>query len=149
MQVILLQDVRNVGKKYDVVDVAEGYVRNYLMPNNLCQPATDDRLARLQEWRMREEEQAQRELAEVQELASAVEGKNIEMSVRAGEKGQLFEQITAVKIAEQLQKEGYAVRAENINLEDPIQEVGEYGIPLELDHGLEASFTLNITAHTE
>ncbi len=150
MKVILLQNVPKLGPAYEVCDVAEGYARNHLIPNGKATPATKENLVWLEQ--VKEEKQAEMEkaLQEAQQLASELDGYELTMSVNVGEKGELYEKITAEKIARQLQEEGFtAITADNIVLGTPIEEAGEYTVPVEFAHGLEAQLTVVISSAEE
>jgi large subunit ribosomal protein L9 len=133
MDVILLQDVEKVGLKGDVVNVARGYARNFLLPRRLAEPATPGRLAELQR---HQELRAQHEVQTVeqaQETASALEGVELRFERKAGPTGSLFGSVTATDVAEELWN-GRRVRVDRrkIDLHDPIKRIGRYDVPLEL-----------------
>lgn len=133
MDVILLQDVEKVGLKGDVVNVARGYARNYLLPRRLAEPATSGRVAELQrhqELRARHEAQT---VEQAQETASALEAAELRFDKKAGPTGSLFGSVTATDIAEELWN-GKRIRVDRrkIDLHDPIKRIGRYEVPVEL-----------------
>jgi len=133
MDVILLQDVEKVGLKGDVVNVARGYARNYLLPRRLAEPATPGRVAELQrhqELRTRHEAQT---VEQAQETASALEAAELRFDKKAGPTGSLFGSVTATDIAEELWN-GKRIRVDRrkIDLHDPIKRIGRYEVPVEL-----------------
>lgn len=138
MKVILLQDIENVGKKYDLKDVADGFARNFLIPKNLVKIATKDSLKWLETQRANMEKNAEEELKKIQEMASKLDGFELIVSVPVGEEGQLFSAVSAQKIADKLEEMGYKLKKSQIALEEPIKEQGEYPIKLKLEHNLEA-----------
>lgn len=138
MKVVLLQDVERVGKKYQVKHVADGYARNYLIPNNLAKPATEEVLAWLEAQREILERKAEAELKKAQETASGLENAEVSIPVKVGEEGQLFESVGAQKIADALKGMGFDVKKSQIRLADPIKETGETSVKIVLEHNLEA-----------
>src|SRR5262245_37062026 len=133
MDVILLQDVDKVGLKGDVVNVARGYARNYLLPRRLAEPATPGRVAELQrhqELRARHEAQT---VDQAQETAKALEGAELRFDKKAGPTGSLFGSVTATDIAEELWSvKRIRVDRRKIDLHDPIKRIGRYEVPVEL-----------------
>ncbi|HOA47544.1 MAG TPA: 50S ribosomal protein L9 [Candidatus Pacearchaeota archaeon] len=132
MKIILLKDVPNLGKELDIKDVKPGYARNFLIPQNLVVPATKRNL----QWQERElakkklrEEQKTKEL---QEMIKKLKNLKLQISVKTGSKGELFEKITSIKIVNLLKKEGFEMSKENIIFKEPIEKIGEYVIPISL-----------------
>lgn len=144
MKVILIEDVENLGKKYEVKDVKPGYARNFLIPKNMVKLATKQNLKWLKDQQEIIEKEAVEDLKKAQELTSQIDGIEVTINVKVGESGQLFESINNVKIAEKLKSLGFNVKKSQIKLEDPIKEVGEFPIKVMLDHNLEAEIRLII-----
>ncbi len=142
MKVILLEDVKDVGKKYDVKEVKSGHARNFLIPQGLAKPATKEALKWLAEQKKGQELVAEEDLKKVQQLASNLEGLEITINVKVGDDGQLFESINTQKIAEKLKEMGFEVKKTQINLEEPIKDLGEFPVNIGLDHNLEAEITV-------
>lgn len=145
MRVILLQDVEKVGKKFDVKEVKDGYARNFLIPKDLAKPATKEALAWLKVQQEIAEKKAEESLSQIQELASSIDDREVVLSVKVGDEGQLFETITAQKVADKLKELGFAVKKTQVILEEPIKELGEFPIKIKFDHNLEAEIKLIIT----
>ncbi len=145
MKVILLQDVDKLGKKLEVKDVEKGYARNFLIPKNLARPATKETL----EWLDVQKEIAQKkqesELKETQGIVSKIDGRELTFSMKVGDKGQLFESLTAQKIKDALKEEGFDIPKDRIQLKDPIKELGEFSIKINFDHNLESVVKIIIT----
>jgi len=137
MKVILLQDVEKLGKKYDVKEVSDGYARNFLFPKGLVKPATKENLKWLEAQKEIETKRAEEELKKIQEFATAIDGQEIIIPVKIGEKDQLFESITAPKIYEKLEELGFEVKKTQIDLPEPIKELGEFPIKIKFEHNLE------------
>jgi len=142
MKIILLKDVPNLGKELDIKDVKPGYARNFLIPQNLVVPATKRNL----QWQERElakkklkEEQKTKEL---QEMIKKLKNLKLQISVKTGSKGELFEKITSIKIVNLLKKEGFEISKENIILKEPIEKIGEYVIPISLGKDLKTKIKL-------
>jgi len=145
MRVIFLEDVKNVGKKYEVKDVKDGYARNFLLPKGLVKLATEESLKWLEMQKEIATKKAEGELKEIQELASKIDGVEVPISVKIGDKDQLFEKITAQKISEKLKEIGYEVAKNQIMLTDPLTELGEFPVKIKFDHNLEAEITIIIS----
>lgn len=149
MKVILLKDVENVGKKYEVKDVKPGHARNLLIPQGLVKAATRQNMEWLEGQKKVMEAEVTEELKLTQELASKIDGLEVAMEVKVGDDGQLFESINSAKVSEKLKGMGFEVKKGQINLEKPIKEVGEFGVKISLDHNLEAEINLIITGEKE
>lgn len=144
MKVILLQDIEKFGKKYDIKNVADGYARNFLLPKNLVKLATEENMKWLEIQKEALRQKSEEELKKVQGVASTLDGLEIVLSMKIGEKEQLFEAVTAQKIAEKLKEQGFDVKKTQIVLEDPIKELGEFTVKIQLGHNLEAEIKLII-----
>lgn len=138
MKVILLQDIKNIGKKYDIKEVKDGFAKNYLFPKKLAKPLTEENLTWLQKQKEMEAEKAEKELKKVQEIASKIDGLEIIIHVRTGKEGELFESITSQKIAERLKQSGFEIKKKQIELETPIKDLGEFPVKIKFEHNLEA-----------
>jgi large subunit ribosomal protein L9 len=144
MKVIILQDVENLGKKYEVKEVASGYARNFLIPKGLIKEATRANLKWLETQKEIEAKKAEEELKQIQEFASSIDGQEIVMPVKVGEEGQLFESVTPQKISEKLKESGFDIKKNQIELLDPIKEPGEFPIKVKFGHNLEAEIRIII-----
>jgi len=142
MKVILLKDIENLGKKYEVKEVRDGYARNFLIPKGLVKPATKQALKWLETQKEILSQKEEEELKRFQELASKLDGQEIVIAVKVGGKEQLFESITPQKISEKLKEMGFSVKKSQIELEKPIKELGEFSIKLKLEHNLEPELKL-------
>lgn len=131
-EVILQEDVEDLGAAGDVVDVAPGYARNYLLPQGFALPATEGNLKRVNEERLREERAEERVREKAQSLASELSGRSLTFHERAGEGGQLFGSVTTADIVDQLAGDGIEIEPERIRLEDPIKELGVYSVVVDL-----------------
>jgi len=131
MQLILLQDVENVGLRGDVVDVARGYARNYLLPRRLAEAATPARLTELEKHdshRARHEAATADQASEIQKVLEKAE---LRFEMKAGPTGSLFGSVTATDIADELwEKHKVRVDRRKIELPQPIKHVGRYAVPV-------------------
>ena len=145
MRVIFLKDVEDIGKKYEVKEVKDGYAKNFLIPQGLAEPATKEALKKLELQKEIEEKEAEDELKKIQALASSIDGQEITISVKVGEEGQLFESISPQKILDGLKKLGFDVKKRQIEFDEPIKTLGEFPVKVKLEHNLEAEITVTVT----
>ena len=138
-QAILLKDVEELGAAGEAVDVSPGYLRNYLLPRKLAQPATKASLEEAQR-RRQAAERAAREAAERAEQTAALLGKTVlTIQHRAGDDGRLFGSVTSAEIVEAINAaRGLRIDRKKIRLADPIREVGTYMVDVELSGGATA-----------
>lgn len=149
MRVILLKDVENVGKRHEIREVKAGYVRNFLLPQGLVKAATKEAIIWLETQKEIEIKKAEEELKKAQDFASGVDGQEITLAVKVNEQGQPFESINALKIAEKLKEAGIAVKKSQIELTEPIKDLGEFPVKVKLPHNLEAEIKVIITEEKE
>ena len=140
MKVVLLSDVKNIGKRGDIKNVADGFARNFLFPKKLAEVATNDAIRKVEIEKQKQNENDKKNLEVTQELASQLDGKEITICAKA-KSGKLFGSITAKNIAKELKKEKFDIKENSIILE-PIKELGEYDLKIELEHGIEVSLKL-------
>ncbi len=146
MKVILLQDVEGLGKKYELKEVKNGHARNFLFPEKLARAATKEALKWLAGQKEVIAKEVEEDLKKAQELASKFDGLELNIAVKVGDEGQLFESINSQKIVEKLKEMGLEVKKSQIKLENPIKELGEFPVSINLDHNLEAEVKVVITA---
>jgi len=150
MRIILLKDVDKVGKKYEIKEVKNGYARNFLIPNGLAKPATKEAVVWLETQKEIEEKKSEKELKKTQEVASTFDGQEIVIPVKIGkERDQLFESITAQKISEKMKELGLEIKKNQIELPEPIKELGEYPVKIKFEHNLEAEIKVIVVAETK
>lgn len=145
MQVILLEDIEKLGKKFDIKEVADGYALNFLIPKGMAKKATKETLNWLKVQKENLAKKSEDELKKTQDFASSIDGQEIMLPVKIGEEGQLFESITSQKIAEKLKELGFEVKKTQIDLLEPIKEMGEFPVKIKFEHNLEAEIKLIIT----
>ena len=149
MKVILLQDIENLGKKYEVKEVKDGYARNFLFPNKLAKPTIKEALKWLEVQKEIEAKKAEEALKQVQELASAVDDQEVIILVKIGKEDQLFESITVQIISEKLKELGFDIKKSQIDLEEPIKELGEFPVKIKFEHNLEAVIKVIVVKEEE
>ena len=146
MKVIFLKDVENIGKKYEIKNVKDGYARNFLIPKELAVPATEDSLEWLKVQKEIQEKEAEDSLKKAQENASKIDGLEVIISVKVGENEQLFESVNAQKISEKLKEMGIDIKKSQIELKEPIKELGEFPTKVKLEHNLEVEIRVIIAS---
>jgi large subunit ribosomal protein L9 len=149
MRVILLQDIDKLGKKHEIKEVKAGFARNFLIPQGLAKPATEEALKWLETQKEIEAKKAEEELKKVQEVASSIEGQEVIIPVKLGEEDQLFESITTQKISEKLKELGFEIQKSQIALSEPIKELGEFPVKIKFEHNLEAEIRVIVTKEEE
>lgn len=144
MQIILQEDVEKLGTRGEVVQVAEGYARNFLLPRKLGLEATPGNMKRLEKMRAAFAKKEATEKGAAEKLAELLAGVSLTLSRKAGENDQLFGSVTSGDIADALAAQGYNVEKRKITLADPIKLVGEYQIPIKLHREVTASVKLTV-----
>jgi large subunit ribosomal protein L9 len=135
-QAILLKDVETLGSAGDAVDVSPGYLRNYLQPRKLAQPATEASLLDAQRRREAAEKAAAEAAERAEETAALLAKTVLTIQHRAGEDGKLYGSVTSAEIADAINEaRGLKVDRRKIRLEDPIREIGTYMVEVELSGG--------------
>lgn len=147
MQIILQEDVEKLGTRGQVVTVAEGYARNFLLPRKLALEASPGNMKRLEKMRVAFAKKEATEKGDAQKLAELLAGVSLTISRKAGENDQLFGSVTTGDIADALAAQGYNVEKRKITLADPIKLIGEYEIPIKLHR--EVSATVKLTVQKE
>ena len=143
MQVILLQDVKSLGKKGDIVKVSDGYARNYVLPKKLGVEANDKNKNELKLQKAHEDKIAAQKLAQAQELAASLEQIKITVKMRAGEGGKVFGSISAKEIAAAAKEQhGLDLDKKKIQLADPIKSFGNYEVKCKFGYGIDGTLNL-------
>lgn len=145
MKVILLQDVANIGKRFEVKDVPNGHALNMLIPRGMAQPATPENLKRVEARKAKTAADQTAASESFAEAADKITGTTQEHAMEANEQGHLFQGIKAADVATVLTAAGFAISEEHVQLADPIKETGEHTITLS-DGEKTVDFTLNVTA---
>jgi large subunit ribosomal protein L9 len=132
MEVILKEDVPKLGHRGDVVKVAEGYGRNYLLPHKLAIEATAGNKAVVEQMRQSAVRRTAVEKADAEALARQLEGVSLSFHRKAGEKDHLFGSVTPSDIAEALEKKGFNIDRRKLQLTDPLKSLGDFDVPIRL-----------------
>jgi len=146
MKVILLQDVKNLGKKGDIVETAEGYGRNYLLPRKMAKEANAANLNQAKKDQATQAHRAAQRKDEAVMLAAQLKKVHVVVKVRVGENGKMFGSITSKEISENLKSLGYEIDKRKIELPEPIKAVGQYQISIKLHPEVSAKIEVEILA---
>jgi large subunit ribosomal protein L9 len=147
MKIVLRDDVENLGRKGDVVDVADGYARNFLVPRGLAMKATKGVVAQADAMRRNRAAREERERSAAMAQADVLSGIRLEIPARAGEGGKLFGSVTAGDVAEALlAQKGVEVDRRRVGLDEPVKDVGEVEVVVRLHGDVDAAFTLVVVA---
>ena len=144
MQIILQEDVEKLGTRGQVLDVAAGYARNFLLPRKLALEATAGNMKRLEKMRSTFAKKEASEKADAQKLADSLSGVAIELVRKSGENDHLFGSVTSADIAEALEAKGHKVDKKQVILAESIKIIGEYEIPIKLHREVSASVKLSV-----
>jgi large subunit ribosomal protein L9 len=140
MQIILQEDVEKLGTRGQVVEVAEGYARNFLLPRNLALPASAGNLKRLEKIRTVLAKKTATEREQAQKFAEVLNAVTINLMRKAGETDQLFGSVTSADLTAELAKQGHEVDKRKIQLEEPIKLLGEFQVTVKLYTDVTAQF---------
>lgn len=144
MKVVLLQDVKKLGKVDDIVEVNDGYARNFLFKQKLAVEATKENLNEVKLRKRAEQVKADRALAEAQKMAEELEGKAFTMKMKAGAGGRLYGTLTAMDVAAALTKGGYEVDKRNITIETPLKMLGTANVKVKLHNDVMATVEIKV-----
>lgn len=147
MKVILLQDVKGVGKKDQVIEAADGYVRNFLVPKKLAVEASKANISSLESKKKSAEQQRVKELEEARALKAVLESKTISIAQKTGEGGRLFGSVTNKEVAQALlDQEGIEIDRKKIAIPEAIKKTGEYHAEIRLHTDVTAQLKLVVGA---
>ena len=145
-QAILLKDVEQLGERGDVIDVSKGYLRNYLVPRKLAQPATPASIAEAQRRQEAAERAAEEQAARADEMAALLRKTVLTISHRAGEDGRLFGSVTAAEIVDAVkQARGLKLDRRRVHLDEPIRSTGTHMVSVEISEGVTAEVKTIVT----
>ena len=144
MKVVLLKDVKGSGKAGQIVEVSDGYARNYLFKNNLAQLADKIATQQAQQQKAADVYHTEQERLMAVELGKQISSKTISLAVKCGENGKVFGSITAKEIAEELGKQGIQIDKRKIELPNPIKNTGEYELVVKLHPKVQAKLNLHV-----
>ncbi|HEX4074958.1 MAG TPA: 50S ribosomal protein L9 [Candidatus Acidoferrales bacterium] len=144
MQIILQEDVEKLGNRGEVVEVAEGYARNFLLPRKLALEASAGNMKRLEKMRAAFAKKEAVEKGDAQKLAEMLAGVALELTRKSGESDQLFGSVTNADVSEALAAQGYTIDKRKITLAEPIKTIGEFEIPVKLHREVTATVKLTV-----
>ena len=144
MEVILRTHVDNVGKRGEIVKVADGYARNYLLPRKLALPATEGNKRHVERERKIMEAREAEEKSHAEGMASRLAAVEIAIARRVGETDQLYGSVTAVDIADYLKTKGFEIDRRKLILPEPIKTVGDHHVPLKLHREVTVPLTVKV-----
>lgn len=145
MQVILMRDVEKLGSVGDVVDVTNGYARNYLLPRGLVALVSPGKMQEAQTRKQKGEVRRETERKDLQSLAQGLSGQEFTLRAKATDEGKLFGSISPGVITQELSRKGYTVEESAVALEENIKECGTYTVQLKFPHGVTAQIKLSVT----
>jgi large subunit ribosomal protein L9 len=149
MEVILREDVEKLGTRGQLVKVASGYARNFLLPKRLAVAATESNKKIVEQERQAHLRREAKVAGEAGDLAKLMAAVVVTISQKAGENGQLFGSVTSKDIAEALEAQGYTIERRKIALEEPIKSLGEFKVPLRLHREVTIEIPVNVVKEEE
>ena len=149
MEVILKEDVAKLGSAGDVVKVAEGYGRNFLLPRKLAIEASKGNKAVIEQMKASAARKSAGLKAEAEQLAKQFDNVSLEFTRKVGEKDHLFGSVTSSDIADQLEKKGFDIDRRKIQLDEPLKSLGEYDVPIRLHKDVTARFKVVVKKEEE
>ena len=144
MQIILQEDVEKLGNRGEVVTVAEGYARNFLLPRKLALEATPGNMKRLEKMRVAFAKKESTERADAQKLAELLAAVSLTLTRKSGENDRLFGSVTSADISEALAAQGFTIDKRKIQLADPIKTLGEFPVPVKLHREVQAAVAVTV-----
>jgi large subunit ribosomal protein L9 len=149
MEVILREDIPNLGLRGEVVKVADGYGRNYLLPRKMAMQATEANKAVIEQMKASAERRSATEKAQAEALVAKLEPVVLSFTRRSGEQGHLFGSVTSSDIAGQLESQGFEIDRRKIQLGEPLKSLGEFKVAIRLHREVTARVTVKVLAEVE
>lgn len=147
MKVILQKDVKNIGRKGEVVEVAEGYGRNYLIPRGLALEASAGNLRKAQFQKETESNKVARELKDAEKISDKIKAQELLVSARVGEGGKLFGSVTTQELADQLRRQfSVEIDKRRIDLKEPIKSLGTYSVTVKVHPQVHVPIKVKVVA---
>jgi large subunit ribosomal protein L9 len=144
MEVILKEDVNNLGHRGDVVKVADGYGRNYLLPKKLAMEATAANKAVIEQMKSSAIRRSAKEKSEAEALVVQLNAVALVFERKVGENDHLFGSVTSADIAQQLESKGFNIDRRKVQLEEPLKQIGEFHIPVKLHREVTAHVSVTV-----
>ncbi len=149
MEVILREDVEKLGNRGQMVKVADGYARNFLLPRRLAVAATEANKKIVEQERQAALRREAKEKSAAEDLGKMMAGLSVTFRQKAGEQDQLFGSVTAKDIAEALEKQNYNIERRKIHLDEPIKQLGEFKVPVRLHRDVTVEITVHVVKEEE
>src|SRR5450432_669650 len=149
MDVILREDIDTLGMRGQVVQVATGYARNFLLPKRLAVAATESNKKIVEQERQGHLRREAKQVADAGELAKLMSNVSVTISQKAGESDQLFGSVTSKDIVDALEKQGYTIDRRKVALDEPIKTLGEFKVPLRLHRDVPAEITVHVVKEAD
>ena len=144
MEVILREHVDNLGRRGEVVKVADGYARNFLLPKRLAVAATESNKNIVEQERQAHLRREAKQKTEAEDLSKLLNGVTVTIAQKAGENDQLFGSVTAKDIADALAQKNFTIERRKVHLEEPIKQLGEFKVPVRLHKDVTAEVTVQV-----
>jgi large subunit ribosomal protein L9 len=148
MEVILKEDVNNLGHRGDVVKVADGYGRNFLLPQKLAMEATAANKAVIEQMKQSSIRRTAREKSDAESLVAQLDQVALTFERKVGENEHLFGSVTSGEIAQQLEQRGFTIDRRKIQLDEPLRQLGEFHVPIKLHREVTAHIKVTVQAET-
>jgi large subunit ribosomal protein L9 len=142
MEVILREDIEKLGSRGEVVKVAPGYARNFLIPKRLAVAATESNKKIVEQERQAHLRKEAKQIGEAQDLAKIMSGVSVTITQKAGENDQLFGSVGSKDVADALAAKGYSIDRRKIQLDEPIKQLGEFKVPVRLHREVTTEVTV-------
>lgn len=149
MEVILREEIAKLGNRGEVVTVADGYARNYLLPKRLAVRATEANKKIVEQERMAHVRREAKHKGEAEDLAKQLNGVAVSFTQKAGEADQLFGSVTSKDIVEALAKQDFVIDRRKIHLDEPIKQLGEHKVTLRLHRDVSVEIQVNVLREAE
>ncbi len=149
MKVLLQADVESLGHAGDIVNVSDGYARNFLIPKKLAVIADEKNMRVFEHLKRQTEEKIRKIKKQAETLAEKISSLTLTLTVKAGEEGKLFGSITSINIAEELKKQGLNIDRKKIMLDQPLKTLGEYEVKIKLEGNVTASLKVVLVKEDE
>jgi len=150
MKVILLQDVKGTGKKDQILEISDGYARNFLLPRKLAREATSEALNAIATSKSADQHREAVKKADAEKLAREIKGKVVQLSVRGGENGKIYGSVTNDQIAAAIRQQlGAEIDKRKVEIEEPIKNAGQHFVTIKLMAGVTSRIIVNVKIQTK
>jgi len=146
VKLLLVEDISELGWLGDIVEVKDGYARNFLLPYGLAKEATDANIKAIADEKNKRAEQRLAGYKQMEAAAAAVDGAEAVIAARANEQGHLFGSVTEKAVAENLHAQGFMVAEKNVKLSEHIKQVGSYPVAIRFAEGIKVNVTVTVVA---